>query len=78
MKAKHPHGPPMTLGNMRKLGVNRLLVACLNLECLHTALLDVAGYQAEIAVPSFGPRMVCSACGSRIRMALGSSSSSRA
>ena len=27
MKQKHPHGPPMTLGNMRALGVD---VLCLN------------------------------------------------
>jgi hypothetical protein len=24
MKPKQPHGPPMTLGNMRELGVSRL------------------------------------------------------
>jgi hypothetical protein len=27
---KHPPGPPMTLGNMRQLGVQRLLISCLN------------------------------------------------
>jgi hypothetical protein len=42
-----------------------LLVSCLDPECLQTALLDVSGYPAEVAVPSFGPRMVCSACGSK-------------
>jgi hypothetical protein len=26
-KSKQPRGPPMTLGNMRELGVNRLLVS---------------------------------------------------
>jgi hypothetical protein len=26
-KPKHPAGPPMTLGNMRELGVQRLLVS---------------------------------------------------
>jgi hypothetical protein len=25
-----PHGPPMTLGNMRELGVQRLIACCLN------------------------------------------------
>ena len=29
-KPKQPHGPAMTLGNMRDLGVQRLLVSCLN------------------------------------------------
>jgi hypothetical protein len=28
--AKQSPGPPMTLGNMRQLGVNNLLVSCLN------------------------------------------------
>jgi hypothetical protein len=26
---KHPPGPPMTLGNMRELGVQRLIASCL-------------------------------------------------
>jgi hypothetical protein len=29
-KLKQPHGPPMTLGNMRQLGVQRLIAFCLN------------------------------------------------
>jgi hypothetical protein len=29
-EAKHPPGEPMTLGNMRKLGVQRLVASCLN------------------------------------------------
>jgi hypothetical protein len=32
----------MTLGNMRKLGVHRLLVSCLNPDCRHEALIDVS------------------------------------
>jgi hypothetical protein len=30
MKPKHPPGDPMTLGNMRALGVRNLVAACLN------------------------------------------------
>jgi hypothetical protein len=30
MKPKHPAGPPMTLGNMRHLGVQRLVAHRLN------------------------------------------------
>ena len=37
MKPKHPAGPPMTLGNMRELGVQRLVAYCLNDACHHTA-----------------------------------------
>jgi len=35
MKPKHPPGPPMTLGNMRQLGVQRLVAFCLNDACQH-------------------------------------------
>jgi hypothetical protein len=46
-KQKQPHGPPMTLGNMRELGVRRLLVSCLNPDCRHEALIDVSSYWAD-------------------------------
>jgi hypothetical protein len=29
-KQKQPHAPPMTLGNMRELGVRNLVASCLN------------------------------------------------
>jgi hypothetical protein len=29
---KHPAGPPMTLGNMRELGVQRLIANCLSIK----------------------------------------------
>jgi hypothetical protein len=35
MKRKHPPGEPMTLGNMRHLGVQRLVATCLNDVCRH-------------------------------------------
>jgi hypothetical protein len=62
---KHPPGPPMTLGNMRDLGVQRLIASCLNCGCRHVALIDVSGYSAETEVPSFRPRVVCANCGGR-------------
>ena len=63
MKPKHPAGPPMTLGDMRELGVQRLLVSCLNRECRHEALLDVSSYPGDMEVSSFTRRMICSKCG---------------
>jgi hypothetical protein len=33
MKPKHPDGPPMTLGNMRELGMHHLIASCLNHAC---------------------------------------------
>jgi hypothetical protein len=65
VKPKQPYSPPMTLGNMRELGVQRLLISCLNPDCLHTAVLDVSGYWADTTVPSFIPRMKCSSCGGK-------------
>ena len=41
MRPKHL---PMTLGNMRRLGVPGLMVYCLNPKCLHRERLDVDGY----------------------------------
>ena len=51
-KGKQPHGPPMTLGNMRELGVQRLIASCLNEAWRHTARIDVSSYPAETEVPS--------------------------
>jgi len=31
-KAKQPPGPPVDLGNMRRLGVHHLIASCLNNE----------------------------------------------
>jgi hypothetical protein len=54
-------GPPMTLANMRALGVRSLAVSCF--VCHHAAWLDVDSYAHDVTVPSFGPRMVCTCCG---------------
>jgi hypothetical protein len=43
----------MTLGNMRKLGVQRLIASCLNDACRHTALIDVWSYPDETEIPYF-------------------------
>jgi hypothetical protein len=59
--------PPMTPGNMRELGVQRLIASCLNDACRHQALIDVSNYPTETEVPSFGPRVVCAKCGARGR-----------
>ena len=57
--------PPMTLGNMRQLGVQNLIAFCLNDACRHTALIDVSSYPADTEVPWFRSRVVCAKCGSR-------------
>ena len=50
MKPKHPASPPMALGNMRELGVQRLIASCLSNACRHTALINVSSYPAETPV----------------------------
>ena len=65
MKPKQPAGPAMTLGNMRELGVQRLVASCLNDACRHTALIDVSAYPADTEVPWFRSRVVCDKCGGR-------------
>jgi hypothetical protein len=62
---KHPPGPPKTLGNMRELGVQRLIASCLNDACRYTALIEVWSYPAETEIPYFRSRVVCAKCGSR-------------
>jgi hypothetical protein len=42
MKPRRPPGPPMTLGNMRELGVQHPIAYCLNKACRHQELIDVS------------------------------------
>ena len=58
---KSEPGPPMTLGNMRSLGVRSLAVSCE--LCHHAAVLSAEPWPDHVPVPSFGPRMVCTSCG---------------
>jgi len=67
MNPKHPPGPPMTPGNMRELGVQRLVAYCLNPSCRHEGLIDVSKYRADIEVPWFAKMVVCAKCGARGR-----------
>jgi hypothetical protein len=55
----------MTPGNMRELGVQRLIASCLNDACRHTALIDVSSYPGEVEVSSFQRRAVCGKCGGK-------------
>ena len=63
MKPRRPLGPPMTLGNMRELGVRNLIAFCLNDSCRHRALIDVSSYRAETEVPWVKSRVKCGKCG---------------
>ncbi|MGA9034872.1 MAG: hypothetical protein WB505_04610 [Pseudolabrys sp.] len=61
------NGPPMTLGNMRQLGVQRLVAYCLNPSCRHEGLIDVSRFPDDAEVPSFAKKVVCAKCGARGR-----------
>jgi hypothetical protein len=51
----------MTLGNMRELGVRSLAVYCW--QCHHEGVLSADHRPDHVAVPTFGPRMMCTGCG---------------
>jgi hypothetical protein len=55
----------MTLGNMRDLGVQRLIAFCLNDACRHSALIDVSKFADDVEVLWFRLRVKCGNCGSR-------------
>jgi hypothetical protein len=55
----------MTLGDMRELGVQRLIASCLNDACRHQGLVDVSGYPADTEVPWFRSRVKCAKYGGR-------------
>jgi hypothetical protein len=57
--------PPMTLGNIRELGVRNLIASCLNDACHQQALIDASSYPPETEVPSFQRRAVCGKCGGK-------------
>ena len=65
MNPKQPHGPPMTLGNMHHLGVQRLVAHCLNPSCLHEGLTDVSKYPDDTEWPWFREHIVCEKCGAQ-------------
>jgi hypothetical protein len=55
----------MTLGNMRELGVQKLIASCLNDACRRTALIEVWNYPAATEIMYFKRRVVCAKCGAR-------------
>jgi hypothetical protein len=52
---------PMTLGDMRALGVGSLAIWCT--LCHHEGVVDTASWPDDVTVPTFGPKMVCTRCG---------------
>jgi hypothetical protein len=65
MNPEQPDCPPMTLGNMRELGVRGLAMHCLNHACRHEARVQRWRLADDIEAPSFRLRMKCGTCGGR-------------
>jgi hypothetical protein len=61
MARSHEPIEPMTLENMRHNGVRSLDVQCS--QCRHRVILNVDHLPGDLTVPSFGPKMVCTKCG---------------
>jgi len=57
----------MTLGNMRRLGVQRLVAYCIRDACRHEGLIDVSKYPDDVEVRWFAGKVVCAKCGARGR-----------
>jgi hypothetical protein len=52
---------PMDLANMRQNGVRSLAVHCHG--CRHEVIMNVDHLAGDVTVPSLGPKMVCTKCG---------------
>jgi hypothetical protein len=52
---------PMDLANMRQNGVRSLAMQCH--QCLHEVIMNVDHLPGDVTVPSLGPKMVCTKCG---------------
>ena len=52
---------PMDLANMRQNGVRSLAVQCH--QCHHEAIINADQWPGDMQIPLFGPRMVCTKCG---------------
>ncbi len=52
---------PMDLANMRENGVRLLDIMCH--QCRHETIMNVDHLPGDLPVPSFGPRTVCTKCG---------------
>lgn len=55
--------PPMTLGNIRALGIRTIDAVCEEALCGRSAVVDVGALPDDVAVPDLALRLRCSRCG---------------
>jgi hypothetical protein len=60
MAPRNPPGPPMTLGNMRRLGVQQLVRSA---STPRAGTIDMSKYPDDTEVPSFARKVVCAKWG---------------
>jgi len=53
---------PMTLGNLRGMGVTRVEVSCVVPTCGYTKSVAVSEWPDDVAVPDVGLRLRCPRC----------------
>ena len=59
---KQPPDELLTLGNMRHLGVQRLIACCVNPSCQHEGLIDVAKFADDVEVTLLAQKAKCAKC----------------
>ena len=62
-RQQQPADSLMTLGDMRHVGVQRLVANCLNPSCRHKGLIDVSKFADDVEVSSFVWKVLCAKCG---------------
>ncbi len=62
-----PPGPPMTLANMRAMGVRSVWALC---ECGRDVSVRVDRLPGDLGVPAVVCRLRCTVCGSRPKMTM--------
>lgn len=62
-RSPHPHGPPMTIADMRENGVRSLWVECK--ACRREVSVVADMIPSDVEVPKAGRFFRCSACGSK-------------
>lgn len=55
----------ITFGEMREMGVTRILVYCADYKCSHSIEMDSAPWADDVRLSDIEDRFVCQKCGKR-------------
>ena len=59
------HAQKITLGEVRDMGVRRLLVYCRDHKCSHSIIISADRWDDGVRLSDLEPRFICQACGQR-------------